>query len=506
VSEIPPPTLAAFLRGIEPRADVLLRAFAGPELDSAALLARIRGDFAALSARLPLAEWPLRYWGLLLAAPELQSPARGLPRHPLYDLTPTRRLALLLRLVVGLEPVGAARLLGLSEAAFRALWRDAEDKLAEAGVGPAVLLRWQESFQQQVRATASARPDAALAASATASARPDAALAASTTTPGRVGASAAIGTPRPPARRSWPPQRVALGLLLGVLLLALAATFLWPPGRGSVPAADGPPQPLAAPAPPPREAGLEERLLVDPDLEMLLAPEDAPWRLGVGLLSWWSAQRGDALPALGPAAPVPVAVDWAALPASLRARLAGVEAAWPALTAAEQAALRARAEAWQALTPERRAALRAAYAEWLTRPALKRSALRAAHAEWRALEAGEQQALTALAADWRALPEADRQALAAAFAALPAAEREDWGLGPRLGRQLPGLRPLLAFVPADQQVALIEALEGLDDAQRAALAERLARMGTAQRAALRAEVLAAEPAARDALLRAAAAR
>lgn len=494
MSEIPPPTLAAFLRGIEPRADVLLRAFAGPELDSAVLLARIRGDFVALSARLPLAEWPLRYWGLLLAAPELQSPARGLPRHPLYDLTPTRRLALLLRLVVGLEPAGAARLLGLSEAAFRALWRDAEDKLAEVGVGPEVLLRWQESFQQQVRATASARPDAAPPQAPPGRARP-----AGPTDPVRAAASG-------PARRSWPPQRVALGLLLGVLLLALAATFLWPPGRGSAPAADGTPQPLAAPMPPPREVGLEERLLVDPDLEMLLAPEDAPWRLGVGLLSWWSAQRGDALPALGPAAPAPVAVDWAALPAALRARLAGIEAAWPALTAAEQAALRARAEAWQALTPERRAALRAAYAEWLARPALKRSALRAAHAEWRALEAGEQQALVALAADWRALPEADRQALAAAFAALPAAKREDWGLGPRLGRQLPGLRPLLAFVPADQQVALIEALEGLDDAQRAALAERLARMGTAQRAALRAEVLAAEPAARDALLRAAAAR
>jgi len=496
VSEIPPPTLAAFLRGIEPRADVLLRAFAGPELDSAALLARIRGDFAARTARLPPAEWPLRYWGLLLAAPELQSEGRGLPRHPLYDLTPTRRLALLLRLVVGLEPAGAARLLGLSEAAFRALWRDAEDKLAEAGVGPAVLLRWQESFQQQVRATASARPDAAPPQAPPGRVRP----------PGPTDPARTAAATRPSARRSWPPQRVALGLLLGGLLLALAATFLWPPGRESAPAADGPPQPLAAPAPPPREAGLEERLLVDPDLEMLLAPEDAPWRLGVGLLSWWSAQRGDALPALGPAAPVPVAVDWAALPAALRARLAGIEAAWPALTAAEQAALRARAEAWQALTPERRAALRAAYAEWLARPALERSALRAAHAEWRALEAGEQQALTALAADWRALPEADRQALAAAFAALPAAKREDWGLGPRLGRQLPGLRPLLAFVPADQQVALIEALEGLDDAQRAALAGRLARMGTAQRAALRAEVLAAEPAARDALLRAAAAR
>ncbi|MBS3924896.1 MAG: hypothetical protein KGZ36_06395, partial [Xanthomonadaceae bacterium] len=138
--------------------------------------------------------------------------------------------------------------------------------------------------------------------------------------------------------------------------------------------------------------------------------------------------------------------------------------------------------------------------------ALERATLRARHAEWRALEAGEQQALDALAAAWRALPEPERQALAEAFAALPPAVREDWGLGPRLGRQLPGLRPLLAFVPAGQQFALIDAIDKLDDAERAALAERIARMGTAERAALRAAVLAAEPAARSGLLRVATAR
>jgi len=495
VSEPLPPALVAFLRGIEPRADVLLRALVGPGLDSDALRARVRTEFAARAARLPLAEWPLRYWGLLLAAPELERPAHDLPRHPLYDLAPTRRLALLLRLVVGLEPPGAARVLGLSETAYRALWNDAEDKLAAAGVGPAVLLRWQEGFQQQIRA------------------------AGTTILPAPVVPGPSAPVPRTPPRGRldrlgrrlregagrWRPQRIALGLLLGLLLAALAATFLWPPGRAAPAGGTAAAAPQTLTAPPPREAALEERLLVDPDLDLLLAGADAPWREGVGLLSWWSAQRGDPLPPLGTPVAPPQALPWAQLPAALRGRLAAVESAWPALTPAEQAALLGRAQAWEAATAEQRAALFAAYAAWLARPALERSALRARLAEWRALEPGEQQALAVLAAEWRALPEVDRQALATAFATLPAATREDWGGGLRLGRQWPGLRPLLAFVPAGQQVALIEALAGLSDAERSALAERLATLGAAQRAALRAEVLAAAPAERSDLLRAAAA-
>lgn|GEM_PF-76815 len=511
VPTTPPPALAAFLRGIEPRADVLLRALAGPGLDSAALLTRLRAEFGERAARLPLAEWPLRYWGLLLAAPELQEPGSGLPRHPLYALAPTRRLALLLRLVVGLEPAGAARVLGLSETAHQALLTDAEQKLAEAGVGPAVLLRWQEGFQQQVRAASPSRLE-----------RDPAITPAAAHPPFALSPRQAVAEPPAPAqrqvagparlaglrarlrRRPGSPQRWLLGLLLLLLLAALAATFRWPPAP-SAPAPAGAVQALAAPAPPP-QAGLEDRLLVDPDLDLLLAAEDAPWRLGVGLLSWWSAERGDALPALAPMAPAAIALDWSALPVAVRARLNEVEAAWPALAPDEQAALLARVERWQAASVEQRRAWLAAYAEWLARPALERATLRARHAEWRALEAGEQQALDALAAAWRALPEPERQALAEAFAALPPAVREDWGLGPRLGRQLPGLRPLLAFVPAGQQFALIDAIDKLDDAERAALAERIARMGTAERAALRAAVLAAEPAARSGLLRVATAR
>ncbi len=65
---------------------------------------------------------------------------------------------------------------------------------------------------------------------------------------------------------------------------------------------------------------------------------------------------------------------------------------------------------------------------------------------------------------------------------------------------MPGLRPLLAFVPATEQVALIAALESLGEPTRTALAARVAAMGTAQRAALRGKVLAAPAEARPALL------
>ncbi len=492
-----PTALAAFLRGIEPRADVLLRAHAGPHLDSPAVLARVRSEFEARAARLPLAEWPLRYWGLLLAAPELGRAGNGLPDHPLYGLAPTRRLALLLRLVVGLEPAGAAKVLGLSETAYRALWLDAEEKLDEAGIGPAVLMRWQDGFQQQVRAATGVRFDAAPP--------PPSPVAAPPGWRDRLAARLARRT----TGRSRPrPLRAALVGLLLVLLAALAATFLWPPappatasGAVGLPAVS--PLDLAPTVAP--GGDLDSRLVADPDLDLLLSAEDAPWRIGVGLLSWWSAQRGDPLPPLGPAAGPAVAQSFASLPPGLRADLSSVEAAWDALGPEEQAALRRRAEAWAAAPPARRDALATAYAAWLAQPARERSALRARHAEGGALESGEQAALARLADDWRALSPADRDALSAAFATLPSTAREDWGLGPRLGGQLPELRPLLAFVPADRQVALIDALAGLGDAERAALAERVAAMGTAERAALRARVLAADPTERASLLRAAAA-
>ncbi|MCZ8115148.1 DUF3106 domain-containing protein [Silanimonas sp.] len=480
MSSTPSSALPAFLRGIEPRARVLSRAQAGPALDDERLLADVREEFSARAARLPLAEWPLRYWGLLLARDELGRPSGQTPAHPLYSLTHTRRLALLLRLVVGLEPAGAARVMGLSETAYRALWADAEDKLAEQGVGPAVLMRWHEAFQREAR-----------------------------------GEGVAGDAPRTPTRHAAPvgrarasrwrptPLQWGLGAMALVLLAVLAATFIWPPAplapsTAAASADDAAPATLeASPGSPPRDMAAE--LVVDPDFALLDAAPTAPWREGVAFLSWATVQRGTALPT--PAAPAPLAVrPWGTLPSDRQALLAPVEAAWPALDAASQAALLGNAEAWSGYDTARREALRTAYAAWVERPALERSALRGAYAEWMALDAGEREALAATAAALAALPAEGQKAQRAAFAALDAEAQRDWAVGPRLGAQLPGLRPLLAFVPAGEQAALIAALEALGDPARAALAARVAAMGTAERAALRGKVLAAPAEARPALL------
>lgn len=477
----------AFLRGIEPRARVLARAQAGPALDDEALLADVRAEFSQRALRLPLAEWPLRYWGLLLARDELGRPSGETPAHPLYSLTHTRRLALLLRLVVGMEPAGAARVMGLSETAYRALWADAEDRLAEQGVGSAVLMRWHEAFQREARGD---------------------------TAPAEAG-------PRPPARHTAPnrlkraprgrptPLQWGLGAVLLGLLAILAATYVWPPAPMTPPPSSSPPAGPLAPAslevaagPPQRD--IEADLVVDPDFALLDAAPATPWRDGVAFLSWATAQRGVPLPT--PVAAPPVgALPWSAIPAERQALLAPVRAAWPALDAAAQADLLAHAEAWAGYDLARREALRTAYAAWLERPALERSALRSAYAEWVALDAGERAALTATAEALAALPAEAQQAQRAAFAALDAQAQRDWTVGPRLGAQLPGLRPLLAFVPAGDQAALVAALEALGEPTRTALAARLAVMNTAQRAALRGKVLAAPEASRPALLTEAAA-
>lgn len=478
VSSTPSSALAAFLRGIEPRARVLARAQAGPALDDERLLAAVREEFSGRANRLPLAEWPLRYWGLLLARDELGRPGGQTPAHPLYTLTHTRRLALLLRLVVGMEPAGAARVMGLSETAYRALWADAEDKLAEQGVGPAVLMRWHEAFQREARGD---------------------------TAPTEA-------TPRAPARHAAPVRRAAaprwrptplqwgLGGVLGGLLAVLAATFIWPPAP-LVPATaalePGPADLEATPAVP--ERNLEAELVVDPDFALLDADPAAPWREGVAYLSWATVARGMPLPAPLASAP-PTVVPWASIPADRQALLAPVRAAWPALDAASQGALLANANAWSTYDAGRRETLRAAYRAWVQRPALERSALRAGYAEWVALDDGEREALAATAAALAALPVEQQQAQRAAFAALDAQAQRDWAVGPRLGAQLPGLRPLLAFVPAEEQAALIDALEALGEPTRVALAERVARMGTADRAALRGKVLAAPADSRPALL------
>ncbi len=460
----PSAALAAFLRGIEPRARILARAHVGPDLDDAALLDAVRVRFVALAAGLPLAEWPLRYWCLLLAREELEQAGGALPMHPLYGLSHALRLALLLRLVVGLEPAGAAKVMGVSEPAYRALRTEAEDHLAGQGIGPAVLQHWQTGFQQEVRMGTTAAPQ-----------RP-------------VAPAVAVQRARP-----WRPTALQglLAVTAVLLLTVFAATFVWPPTETAVPArgpSTSPTALAAAPAPDARR-DFDADLVTDPDFSLLASSPTAAWREGVAFLSWRVDALGFAIPPPAPASPPPVRA-WSALPVDVQVLLVPVRAAWPALDGEAQAELFAQAEVWRGLGLAERARLRAAYTEWLARPALERSALRAAYAEWHALEAGEQAVLAEAAAHFAALPLEQRTAERAAFQALDASVREDWVRGPRLGRQLPGLRPLLLHLPAAEQAELIAIFEALDESGRSVLAERLAAMGAAERAALRGRVLA----------------
>ncbi|HVJ36840.1 MAG TPA: hypothetical protein VM687_03430 [Stenotrophomonas sp.] len=117
------PALTAFLKGVERRADVLASLQCGdPDLANRALAATFRA-FQTRAGEWPMAVWPTRFWALLAATPALREPSRT-PHWPtglaaLAPLAAEDRLALLLRIVVGLDETVAADVLGVEETAYR---------------------------------------------------------------------------------------------------------------------------------------------------------------------------------------------------------------------------------------------------------------------------------------------------------------------------------------------------------------------------------------------------
>jgi len=175
--------------------------------------------------------------------------------------------------------------------------------------------------------------------------------------------------------------------------------------------------------------------------------------------------------------------------------------AWADLDDATRAGLRANAAHWLALTPGQQQALIARMRAWDASPAEQRAHARAPFAAWQALPDDEKAQLRALASRVASLPEAERRVLRAAFDALPADERQEWWLGPRLGADFAGLRPLFAFVPEGERPPLLALLRTLSPQARANLGELAKRLPADQREALRRELVAATPADREALIR-----
>ena len=148
-------------------------------------------------------------------------------------------------------------------------------------------------------------------------------------------------------------------------------------------------------------------------------------------------------------------------------------------------------QAWlQALTPAQRAAFVQRLTAWDALPHAQREDRRARYLAWQALLPDERARLQVVANEVAALPAERQQALRQEFAALEASQRAGWRLGMALGKDYPGLYPLLAYVPDGQRLPLLAALQAMTPEQRVDLAVLAQRTPPQQRQALREELLA----------------
>ncbi|AXI84358.1 hypothetical protein FUT69_03480 [Xylella taiwanensis] len=151
-----PAALLAFLRGVERRAIVLVELQTGTiSAAQTALPAAIR-IFGAEAVDYPFAEWSRRFWSLLCGAPVLRRPPLTGQRWPtelmaLQAMAVEDRLALLLRIVAGLDEAQAAVVLdqpleNYYQALARACPRDVQGR-----PNPAAWRVLAEAAQQRVR-------------------------------------------------------------------------------------------------------------------------------------------------------------------------------------------------------------------------------------------------------------------------------------------------------------------------------------------------------------------
>ena len=227
-----PAALSAFLRGVERRGALFAELQCGDrDAGDTALAAALRA-FRNHAGDLAMAEWPRRFWSLLVSAPPLRQ-ASALAHWPsgLQSLAPLgsgARRALLLRLVAGLPEEEAALVLGLETAAYQqaladACPRDANDQpdaLAWRSLADAIQQQLRDLPPERLARLARLREEAIAGVRHE---RPPIGTV-STTSP-----KPAAGS----AQRRWP----WVALVLGVCALALAATWWLPRGQDS-PAAD----------------------------------------------------------------------------------------------------------------------------------------------------------------------------------------------------------------------------------------------------------------------------
>jgi hypothetical protein len=153
-SSAAPAAVSAFLKGVERRGLVLAELQSGSaSLAEKALIAALRA-FRTQAATLPMAGWPDRFWRLLAAMPQLRQPGDQVPKvagfEALHD-TSGPRLALLLRLVAGLDEDAAAAAMSTTLQGYRIALAEGCPRDAEGEPDAEGWRALAEAIQQRLR-------------------------------------------------------------------------------------------------------------------------------------------------------------------------------------------------------------------------------------------------------------------------------------------------------------------------------------------------------------------
>ena len=293
-SAIPAPTeLSGFLRRVERRAALFGQFQCGNQALADRALAAAMRAFRDHAAELPVADWPQRFWTLLVDAPPLRRSAQaafwpdGL--QGLEAVAPRPRQALLLRLVAGLPEDTAADVLGMAPAMYRDALAAACPRDAQGRPDPQAWRRLADLLQQHLRELPPERLAvlARLRETALGRVRPP--------EPVTVQTMVTLVESQEGLKRRWP---WAL-LVVALCALALAATWWWPRGGGDLSAVGAgvagdplievetlPEQPPAA------RFDAATAFSTHPDLALVRDPEEATLAAQADFLAWYAAHRG----------------------------------------------------------------------------------------------------------------------------------------------------------------------------------------------------------------------
>ncbi len=283
----PPPALSAFLRGVERRGAVLAELQAGDAGAGDAAVAAAMAQFRDEAQATPMAQWPPRFWSLLLAQPGLRSrTAVALPidvTDRLGELGSGPRAALLLRVAAGLSEEDAATVLGTSLPTYRLALQRALPHHPDGSADPAAWQRLREQIHRRIKTL----PPERLARLGGAR---EAALTGDDAAPRGKASPSAVTRPRP----RWLMPLLWTALVL--CALALAATFLLPAGvLGSFAGLNGNERVRVEPLPesgaPAARFDAETALATHRDFALLADPQGEAAAQNLDFDSWLAAQQ-----------------------------------------------------------------------------------------------------------------------------------------------------------------------------------------------------------------------